>query len=190
MKYLMILAFFATILSCNSTVDNNVIDKPSPNNTENKDSIHYLKHIDKEHGFSIEYLSQWDTTKKDPRTIFYAAEIISDTLDKFAEGANITLMPTNGASLDEVAEENIKMINQYYNNPKIQKAKTTNDNGILFITLSLAVNRNNLKLVSFCTFFIKNNNLYTLTQTTETKNMKRYGPIYQHVINSFNWTEN
>jgi hypothetical protein len=117
MKYLMILAFFATILSCNSTVDNNVIDKPSPNNTENKDSIHYLKHIDKEHGFSIEYLSQWDTTKKDPRTIFYAAEIISDTLDKFAEGANITLMPTNGASLDEVAEENIKMINQYYNNP-------------------------------------------------------------------------
>ena len=191
MRHYIIFGLIVTTLSCSNTVDNtSTIDKSSDDKTVNTDSIYYSKYVDHKNGFTIDYPSTWDTTKKDPRLTFSAFDIKSDTADIFSEGLNITIMPSKGASLDEIAEENIKMINQYYNNPKIEQAKTTNDNGILFITLSVVLKREGLKMVSFSTFFTKDNKLYTLSQTTETKNMKHYGPIFQHVINSYNWTKN
>lgn len=185
MKRIVGIGLYLTFLSCNS----NPTETPTADvKTESIPVNEFMSHTDTTNGFRMDYPTTWDTTKKDSRIIFMAVENDPDTADKFNESLNLTIMSNEGRTLDAIAEENIKAAKEYYGDVEIKSAKTVNDNGVNFISLSLIQKVKGLKLVNFTVFFTHGDKLYTLSQTAETKKMAKYGSLYQHIINSFSWT--
>ncbi len=185
MKRIIGIGLYLTLLSCNNN--------PTETSTADvkTDSIpvnEFMTHTDTTNGFRMDYPSTWDTTRKDSRIMFMAVENDPDTADKFNESLNLTIMPNEGKTLDALAEQNIKVAKEYYGDIEIKSAKTVNDNGVNFISLSLVQEVKGLKIISFTAFFTKGDKLYTLSQTAETRKMLKYGPLHQHIINSFSWT--
>lgn len=151
--------------------------------------VSYQTRVDATNGFEIDYPSNWDTSQLDPRMNFMAFEDFEDSLDVFGERFNISVYPHGGIALDVIVDQNITMARQFYGNLQIDQQAGENENGIEYIQLRMPYNAEELDLVNRATFIANDKYLYTVTQIAEADKFEDYLPVFDHIINSFNWVE-
>ncbi len=149
----------------------------------------YTTRVDVLNGFEIDYPSDWDTAKIDPRMTFEAIEGFSDSTDVFGERFNISVFPHGGNELSDIVDQNVRMANQVYGSLKIERGNGTNENGVDYIQLKMPYPAESLSLINQATFIVDETSLYTITQICEEKKIGEYQEQFDTVINSFKWIE-
>jgi len=175
MKHFIILAFSILLYSCNHS---STQSKPS---TDKK----YQTYTNKGKGFSLNYPAKWDTTQKVPNVIFCAIEKSKDETDRFNEGINVSVYPSEGKTMQQIIDDNIRIANQIYKTPVISQHNAKNVNGVVYSTLELKIKNQGLTLISNSSFFSNGTTIYTVTQIAEESGIGSYRPIMNNVINSF-----
>jgi hypothetical protein len=145
----------------------------------------YQTYTNKGKGFSLSYPTKWDTTQKVPNVIFCAFEKSKDETDHFNEGLNVSVYPSDGKTLQQIIDDNIRIAKQIYKTPEITQTKSKNAKGVEYAVLEMKVKNQGIALISNSSFFTKGNTIYTVTQIAEESGISSYRPIMNDVINSF-----
>jgi len=135
-------------------------------------------------GLRLSYPLNWDTTAHDPRLAFIAAEINSDSLDRFNENLNLSVGKSQGTSLDEVIKLNLDAARQHYNDSDIETSERTNAHGTRIVTISMVLSASGMNISNQANFFTDGDWLYCLTFGGEAEKAEAYRPIWNAILES------
>lgn len=138
--------------------------------------------------FKISYPSAWrvDTSGTMNSKVFFFSPADGPD-DKFSDNLNVMIQSLGGQPIDiqkykEISEQQIKVM---FSDGKMEESKVVNANGREEYHLSYEFSQGifRLKVLAMC--FIKNDNAYLATFTSEASKFERYRPIAEKMLGTF-----
>lgn len=153
--------------------------------------VKYERYYDHDNGFVIEYPKSWIKidTISEPSTILVVRENNSDTSDVFTESMSLRKVPNEGKNLEQIIAENLETLNKYRPDYKISHGEFISENGIKTRLIKTGYEEQGIDLRTMSIFFIKDSDLFMITQTLESSKEEEYKLIFGHALNSFEWIE-
>ncbi len=136
-------------------------------------------------GLTLSYPADWDTTDKDPRVAFIAAEYNEDTLDRYNENLNLTIFDAEGKDLNAIIEQNYNAAKAYLGDSvELNKSTLVNRNGVQLGCIRFNMTSKGMELSNASYFFTDGTNIFCLTLGGEQSKDEQYGKIWDSIIQS------
>jgi hypothetical protein len=141
-----------------------------------------------QNGYSIEYPNDWDLdTSGQMGSSFIIFSKQSSTQDQFRENINLIIQNLTGytINLDQYTEISLGQIKTMITNGNILESKRLKANGPEFQKVVYTGDQGIYKLKFEQYYWIKNNEAYVLTFTTEVDQFDSYKETGEKILNSF-----
>lgn len=157
--------------------------------SESEAQKEFKKYTNGPYGFSLEYPAGWEfAAVGHPNVVFALQEQKQDAEDQFNEGINIIVFPSQGMTLEQAADTNIKMM--MAQNPGYQAGTEafTTTSGISALLITSEMDMKGMPLTSLSYLLEKGDSLFTMTQAVESSKLHRYKDLLSRSASSFDWT--
>ena len=146
---------------------------------------------------------QWNVYKASDYSVSFPADWVTDTSkimgidlfifspmeanDKFRENVNILKSDLNGdkITLDSLVNVSVRQIETMANDFKLVKSARINDKGTSYHSLEFTATQGAFHLHFLQYYFLTENNVYSITLTTEASTYDRYKEIGERILRSF-----
>ncbi len=143
----------------------------------------------KKNAYQIQYPMGWSIdTSGESGTAFIIYSPKEDEADHFLENIDLVIQPAEGKNnnLDSFVRQQALQIKATETDGEIYEAtKMETDKGVYYKLISGATKGVTLRLKYEQYFFIKNNNAFVVTLTTELDKFDSYKTIGEQILNSF-----
>jgi len=141
-----------------------------------------------ESGYSIQYPSDWElNTSRQMGTSFVILSMQATPQDQFRENVNLLIQDLTGhdLNLDKYTEISEGQITTMLTNGVMLESKRIKAGGSEFHKLIYTGDQEPLKLKFEQYYWVKNNNAYVLTFTTEVNQFDAFKETGEKILNSF-----